>query len=90
MRHLDGIMGNFGICDGREYLAAANIKEKQAVPQLIYSNVKEVVEQQQYIFESFWSRAAPAEQKIVEIEEGIVFATTEGTSKSTNYKRSIY
>ncbi|MGA9845900.1 MAG: ATP-binding protein [Nitrososphaeraceae archaeon] len=77
LRHLDGIMGNFGICDGREYLAAANIKEKQAVPQLIYSNVKEVVEQQQYIFESFWSRAAPAEQKIVEIEEGIVFATTE-------------
>ena len=61
----------------REYLAVANIKEKQAVPQLIYCNVKEVVEQQQYIFESFWNRSTPAEQKIIEIEEGIVFATTE-------------
>ena len=77
LRHLDGIMGNFGICDGREYLAAATIKEKQAVPQLIYSNVKEVIEQQQNIFESFWHRATPAEQKIAEIEEGIVVGTTE-------------
>ena len=77
LRHLDGIMGNFGICDGREYLAAATIKEKQAVPQLVYSNVKEVIEQQQNIFESFWNRATPAEQKIAEIEEGIVVGTTE-------------
>ena len=77
LRHLDGIMGNFGICDGSEYLAVANIKEKQAVPQLIYCNVREVVEQQQYIFESFWNRAIPAEQKISEIEEGIVLGTTE-------------
>ena len=77
LRHLDGIMGNFGICDRREYLAAATIKERQAVPQLVYSNVKEVIEQQQNIFESLWNRATPAEQKIAEIEEGIVVGTTE-------------
>ena len=77
LRHLDGIMGNFGICDGSEYLAVARIKEKQAVPQLIYCNVREVIEQQQYIFESFWNRAIPAEQKISEIEEGIVLGRTE-------------
>ena len=57
LRHLDGIMGNFGICDGNEYLAVARIKEDQAVPQLIYCNVREVIDQQQYIFESFWNRA---------------------------------
>jgi two-component system sensor histidine kinase VicK len=77
LRHLDRIKGNFGICDGKEYLAAATIKEAQAVPQLIYSNVKEVIEQQEYIFESFWNRAIPAEQKIREIEEGVVLGTTE-------------
>jgi signal transduction histidine kinase len=77
MRHLDGAMGNFGICDGKDYLAAANIKEKQAIPYLIYSNVKEVVDQQQHIFESFWNRASPAEQKIAELEEGKILGTTE-------------
>jgi len=70
-------MGNFGISDGKEYLAAANIKEKQAIPYLIYSNVKEVVEQQQHIFESFWNRASPAEQKIAELEEGKILGITE-------------
>ena len=39
LRHLDGIKGNFGICDQKEFVAAATIKEQQAVPQLIYSNV---------------------------------------------------
>lgn len=77
LRHLDGVLGNFGICDGKDYLAAANIKEKQAIPYLIYSNVKEVIEQQQHIFESFWNRAIPADQKITELEEGIVLGTTE-------------
>lgn len=77
LRHLDGIMGNFGICDGNEYLAVARIKEDQAVPQLIYCNVREVIDQQQYIFESFWNRAISAELKITEIEDGIILGTTE-------------
>jgi hypothetical protein len=38
---------------------------------MIYSNIKEFVEHQQYIFDSFWSKAITAEQKIKEIEEGI-------------------
>jgi signal transduction histidine kinase len=47
------------------------------MPQLIYSNVKEVVEQQQYIFDTLWSRAIPSEQKIREIEYGIIPEITE-------------
>jgi hypothetical protein len=47
------------------------------MPQLIYSNVKEVVEQQQYIFDTLWSRAIPSEQKIKEIEYGITPEVTE-------------
>jgi two-component system, OmpR family, sensor histidine kinase VicK len=38
--------------------------------QLIYSNVDEIVEQQKYIFDSFWAKAIPAEQRIREIQEG--------------------
>ena len=39
--------------------------------QATYSNVKEVVEQQHFIFDTLWSKAVPAEQKIREIEEGL-------------------
>ena len=43
----------------------------ELLTQVFYSNSKEVVEQGQYIFDTFWKKAIPAEQKIKEIEEGI-------------------
>src|ERR671938_1450670 len=70
LRHLDGIKGNFSVSE-KEYMASATMQEASLLQQVIYSNVKEVLEQQQYVFDSFWSRSIPAEQKIREIEEGI-------------------
>jgi two-component system sensor histidine kinase VicK len=70
LRHLDGNKGNFGVSE-KEYTAAATLEEATLLQQVIYSNVKEIVEQQQYLFEGFWNRAIPAEQKIREIEKGI-------------------
>jgi hypothetical protein len=50
---LDGIKANFSVSE-TEYLAtAAALREAQPVPQIIYSNVKDIVEQQRYVFESF-------------------------------------
>ena len=57
-------------------LQSAN-KQQQPIPQLVYSNVKEIVEQQQYIFDTLWSRAIPSEQKIKEIEYGVMPEVTE-------------
>src|ERR671916_655682 len=71
LRHLQGVKGNFGIVDGKEYGAAANIYDLQPPVEFIYSNVKTFVEQQQYFFETLWNKAIPAEQRIKEIEEGI-------------------
>jgi two-component system, OmpR family, sensor histidine kinase VicK len=70
LRHLEGIKGNFGIVDSREYGASANIYDFQPPIQFIYSNVKSFVDQQQYLFETLWSKALPAQYKIKEIEEG--------------------
>jgi two-component system, OmpR family, sensor histidine kinase VicK len=76
LRHLDGIRGNFYISDA-EYLAPATLHEKgKPASQIIFSNVKELVEHQQYVFDSFWSRAVPAERRIREIEEGVVHYKT--------------
>jgi two-component system, OmpR family, sensor histidine kinase VicK len=72
IRHLDGVRGNFEVSDIKEYVGSANFQNSKPLPQLIYSNVKEIVEQQQYVFESFWNRAIPSEQKIREIEYAVV------------------
>jgi two-component system sensor histidine kinase VicK len=76
LRHLDGIKGNFAVNE-KEYIASATMQEASLLQQLIYSNVKEVLEQQQYVFDSFWNKSVPAEQKIKEIEEGVVLGKTE-------------
>jgi two-component system, OmpR family, sensor histidine kinase VicK len=69
MRHLDGVQGNFGVSE-TEYLASATLDKEKLVPLLIYSNVEQIVKQQQYIFETLWNKAIPTEQRIEEIELG--------------------
>jgi two-component system sensor histidine kinase VicK len=77
IRHLDGIKANFSVSE-TDYLAtAATLREAKPVTQIIYSNVKDIVEQQSYVFESFWNRAVPAETRIKEIEEGVAFEKTD-------------
>jgi two-component system sensor histidine kinase VicK len=70
LRHLDKIKGNFAVTES-EYLATFTLEEKQPLTQLIYSNVKEIAEQQKYIFETLWDKSISARTKIKEIEEGI-------------------
>jgi two-component system, OmpR family, sensor histidine kinase VicK len=71
LRHLDGVKGNFGIGDRAVYMAVATMQEAKPVSQLIYSNSKQIIEQHQYLFETLWNKATPAQQKIIEIEEGV-------------------
>ncbi len=75
LRHLEGAKGGMAVNE-TEYIATAHLHEAKPLMHLIYSNVKEIVEQQQFVFESFWSRAVPAEQKIREIEEGTELVRT--------------
>ncbi len=70
LRHLEGVKGNFAVSE-KEYIASATMREAQLLVQVTYSNVKAVVESHQYLFETLWNKAIPAEQKIKEIEEGI-------------------
>src|SRR5690348_4245219 len=63
LRHLDGVQGNFGVSE-TEYVASA-VLDKGI---LIYSNVKEIVKQGQFIFNTLWNQAIPAKERIKEIE----------------------
>jgi two-component system sensor histidine kinase VicK len=71
IRHLEGVKGNFGIIDEREYSMHIIHQELQAPTQMIYSNVKSSVEAQQFLFNTLWKKAIPAEERIMEIDEGL-------------------
>jgi signal transduction histidine kinase len=68
VRHISSLDENFRVSE-TEYIAATTTKEGLPIPKLIYSNSKEIVGQQQYIFETLWDKAVPAEQRIKEIEQ---------------------
>jgi phosphatidylserine/phosphatidylglycerophosphate/cardiolipin synthase-like enzyme len=67
---MDEVKGNFGVSEA-QYAANATIQEANPLEQLITSNVKALVEQQQYFFDMLWHNAIPAKQRIKEIEEGL-------------------
>jgi signal transduction histidine kinase len=82
VRHIGGIKTNFSVSE-TEYIASASIQQQevgnqqlqqgQPIPMthVVYSNAKDLVEQQKYVFESFWNKAIPSDQRFREIEEGI-------------------
>jgi two-component system, OmpR family, sensor histidine kinase VicK len=68
LRHSDQIETNFGLNE-IEYLGSVSLQQERL--QATYCNIKEVVEQQHYIFDSLWNKSIRADEKIREIEEGI-------------------
>ena len=69
MRHFEGFTGGLAVSD-TEYMGTPALREKQHSMFLIYSNEKEIVEQQQILFNTMWEKAIPARQRIKEIELG--------------------
>jgi two-component system, OmpR family, sensor histidine kinase VicK len=68
---LDGLKGNFMISE-TEYLAPVVLFEKEKVASLIiYRNVREILDQHQFTFDTLWSKAMSAQNRIREIEEGV-------------------
>ena len=80
VRHLDGIKANFSVSES-EYLASSTLSRElyppEPIHQIIYSNVPDIVEQQKYVFESFWNKSVLAEYRIKEIEEGLAQGLTQ-------------
>ena len=71
LRHLDGIKGNFYVSE-TEYIAPAALHENgKPSSQVIHSNMKEIVKEQQYVFDTLWNKSISAKDKIKEIEQGI-------------------
>jgi sugar-specific transcriptional regulator TrmB len=70
VRHLDSLKGGFVVSDSSRYVATYTLSEGEPVLQLIYSNVKEIVEFQQYLFDTLWNKAIPGKRRLEELETG--------------------
>ena len=88
LRHLDGVKGGVAVSES-EYMATTVLQEAKPLTQVIYSNVKEVVEQAQYIFDTLWNTTIPAEEKIRELEEGIIPYQTKLIQESDSIIKEI-
>ncbi|HZA06796.1 MAG TPA: ATP-binding protein [Nitrososphaeraceae archaeon] len=73
IHHMNEIEANF-LLNEREYLGSIILSEPHQ--QAIHTNMREIVEQQQNIFETLWNKSIHAEKKIKEIEEGTVHYET--------------
>jgi len=77
LRHLNGIKGNFYVSED-QYVAPSTLREKEEFSEwMIYSDVKEIVEHQQYIFDSLWNTSISAERKTLEIQNNASLGITE-------------
>lgn len=71
LRHLDGVRGGMAVNES-EYMATTVLRRSKPPSKAIYSNFEEFVAQGQYIFDTLWNAAIPAEKKIRAIEEGSI------------------
>jgi signal transduction histidine kinase len=67
IRHLKGIRGNFALT-GESYITMNVLKKRKLVNDLMYGNIKDFIDQNQYIFDTLWKNAIPVEQRIMKIE----------------------
>ena len=89
LRHLDGVKGSVCV-NNSEFLGMSTWNETKLLNPVIYSNEREVIEQQQYIFEMFWKKAEPLTQKLREIEEGIVPEFMESRNSPVDIQNKVF
>jgi len=78
IRHLDEVRGNFAVSES-EYISSQGsaVFMPDVITLVIYSNSGSLVAQNANVFETLWSVAEPAAERIREIEQGFDQARTE-------------
>ena len=89
LRHLDGVRGSVCVND-TEFLGMTTWRETKLLNPVIYSNEREVIEHQQYIFEMFWKKAEPFSQKLMEIEDGIVPEIMQSRNSPVDIQNKVF
>ncbi|HYV51657.1 MAG TPA: hypothetical protein VE971_00030 [Candidatus Eisenbacteria bacterium] len=95
LRHLDGSLSNFMVSD-KEYLAlGVSQGTSDLASQIIYSNVKEIIERQKYIFNTLWNKAIPVIKRIREIEYDqtsiteVLYGTENAVARGIEFMKNV-
>ena len=89
LRHLDNVQGGIAVNE-KEYMATNILHESKPLTQVVYSNVSDIVEQQQKFFDNLWKTATPAKQKFREFSNKSNSRNDDVFSiLSSNIRRSI-
>ena len=89
LRHIDGLKGSISVNE-IEFIGTTTWREKQLLTPVIYSNSKEVVEQQQYIFDTLWKKSIDSKKIIMELEEGIMPEVLETSSNPKDIQNKVF
>ena len=90
LRHLDRLKSNF--ISESEYIShigyySLNEKRgKKIISEIIYSNIKSFIKEQQHIFNILWNKAITAENKIKEIENSYIVLKIENRENLAKQK----
>ena len=90
VRHVDGVKGNFGISDQEQYLGNMLTFDVKPNQEIIHMDNKSFVELQQYLFDTLWSKAIQAREKIKEIELGLDKEFIETIKEPSEIKHLIH
>ena len=69
LRHLDHVRGNFTVTENDYLRGTTRANDLGVVPEVIHSNIPEVVEESQFMFEMLWDKAVPADFRIKQLQE---------------------
>ena len=89
LRHLDDLKGSISVSE-IEFIGTTTWTEKQLANPVIYSNSKEVVDQQQYIFDILWKKSIDYRKVIMELEQGIMPEIIETSSNPTDIQDKVF
>jgi len=77
LRHLGAVKGNFYVTE-EEYVAPSTFHEEGKFSEwMVYSNFKEIVEHQHYVFDSFWNTSSSSDRRTTEIRNNVSLGVTE-------------
>ncbi|HYF99651.1 MAG TPA: HAMP domain-containing sensor histidine kinase [Candidatus Saccharimonadales bacterium] len=72
LRHFSDIKVNLAISDDKEYVGFTGLHDSRPLSEVVYSNVREVITQNKFIFETLWNKAISAKQRFREIKDGVL------------------
>jgi signal transduction histidine kinase len=68
-RHLDRVKGNFLVTESEFLRGLTPAQEDDSVPEIIHSDMKEVVDESQFLFDTLWDKAIPSELRFNQLRD---------------------